>query len=176
MSYDKGTFLKLFNTLSFSLSLNDGSTAANIHSFTTSECENGITFSEESRFCLDVNDGRVRVRRLPGERFFDCCIKEHDRYGGGSVMVWGGITWTGKTELIRVEGNLTGQRYVDEIILPVAVPYLNRAGNQLTFQQDNARPHTAPASSIPMIRPLSKSVVCLRPTRFMVSEHMHAYR
>lgn len=102
-----------------------------------------IMFTDESRFCLDVNDGRVRVRRLPGERFFDCCIREHDRYGGGSVMAWAGITWDGKTQLIRVDGNLTAQRYVDEIIDPVVVPYIRQQRQEVTFQQDNARPHTA---------------------------------
>jgi hypothetical protein len=30
--------------------------------------------------------------RMPGERYADCCVTEHDRFGGGSVMVWAGIS------------------------------------------------------------------------------------
>ena len=36
------------------------------------------------------------------------CIAEHDRYGGGSVMVWAGISAQGKTDLHVIEnGTLT---------------------------------------------------------------------
>ena len=33
-------------------------------------------------------------------------------FGGGSVMVWGGIMGDKKTELVVVRGNLTAQGYV----------------------------------------------------------------
>jgi transposase len=41
-----------------------------------------------------------------------------------------------------VLGNLTAQKYCDEIIEPVVVLYLQQ-GNVGIFQHDNARPHTA---------------------------------
>ena len=100
-----------------------------------------IVFSDESRFCLDFSDGRRRVRRLPTERFLEACIAEHDCYGGGSVMVWGAISLNGRSQLVVIHGNLTGQRYVDEILQPVLVPFL-RNDPASTFQQDNARSHT----------------------------------
>ena len=58
-------------------------------------------------------------------------------------MVWGGISYRGKTDLVVVNGNLTGARYLDQIVDPHILPYLraNRPGFQL--QQDNARPHVA---------------------------------
>ena len=49
-------------------------------------------------------------------------------------MVWAGIYHHGKTELVTVPGNLNSQRYCDEILKPVALPFM---------QQHNARPHTA---------------------------------
>lgn len=100
-----------------------------------------VLWTDESRFTLDFNDGRIRVHRLPSERFAPCCVKEHDRYGGGSVMVWAGIWHNGKTPAIVVKGTLTGQRYADEIVTPVVVPAVT--SNQLIFQDDNARPHRA---------------------------------
>jgi hypothetical protein len=40
----------------------------------------------------------------------DCCVAEHDRFRGGSVMVWGGINITGKTDMHVIAGNRTGIR------------------------------------------------------------------
>ena len=40
-------------------------------------------------------------------------------------MIWGAISFHGRSELIRVQGNLTGHRYRDEILAPVVLPFLN---------------------------------------------------
>ena len=58
-------------------------------------------------------------------------------------MIWGGITAQHHTNVIIVEGNLKGVRYRDEIMKPVVVSFLRQHGPRFTFQQDNARPHTA---------------------------------
>jgi len=100
-----------------------------------------VFFTDESRFTLFRHDGRRRVYRRRGERFADCCVLERDRFGGGSIMVWGGISHGLKSPLIVIAGNLTGVRYRDEILLPVAIPLVQQ--NNLIFQQDNARPHVA---------------------------------
>ena len=42
-----------------------------------------------------------------------------------------------------VEGNLTGQRYRDEIIGPLVLPFWRRHGPGITFQHDNVWPHIA---------------------------------
>jgi hypothetical protein len=49
-------------------------------------------------------DGRRRVYRRRGERFADACVLERDRFGGGSVMVWGGISHGLKSPLIVTAG------------------------------------------------------------------------
>ena len=60
-------------------------------------------------------------------------------------MVWGAISSGFRSDLIIMNGTLTARRYIDEILAPVLVPLLRRqVGNQqLTFQQDNARAHSA---------------------------------
>ena len=101
-----------------------------------------VLFSDESRFCLRKLDGRIKVWRCPGKRFADCCVDRVTPFGGGSVMVWGGISAVGKTPLIVINGNMTAQRYRDEVLQPVALPYLRRnLGPNAVFQDDNARPH-----------------------------------
>ena len=62
-------------------------------------------------------------------------------FGGGSVMVWGGIAHGIKSQLIIVAGNMTAVKYRDEILRPVAVPLVQQ--RNLILQQDNARPHVA---------------------------------
>ena len=101
-----------------------------------------VLFSDESRFNLNHHDGRIRVSRIRGERFADNCLVERDRSGGGSVMVWGGIMGRRKINLIVVQGSLSAQGYINQILQPEAVPFLQRHGPAI-LMDDNARPHVA---------------------------------
>ena len=100
-----------------------------------------VLFTDESRFTLYRADDRCRVYRRRGERFADAYVVERDRFGGGSVMVWGGTAHGIKSQLIIVVGNMTAVRYREEILRPVAVPLVQQ--RNLILQQDNARPHVA---------------------------------
>ncbi|GFX36944.1 transposable element Tcb1 transposase [Trichonephila clavipes] len=57
------------------------------------------------------------------------------------VMVWRVIAYDSRSTLIGMQGTLTGQRYVDDILLPRVGHFLNGPPGAI-FQQDNARPHT----------------------------------
>ncbi|KAK7483344.1 hypothetical protein BaRGS_00025404 [Batillaria attramentaria] len=61
-----------------------------------------------------------------------------------------GASWCGagcdggdRTPLVMVDGNLTAQRYIDQIIRPVVLPYLQQQPHGVLYQQDTAPPHTA---------------------------------
>ena len=101
-----------------------------------------VLFSDESRFNLRHHDGRIRVFRTRGERFADNCLIERYRFGGRSVMVWGGIMGRRKTNLIVMQGNLNAQGYINQILQPEAVLFLQRHGPAI-LMHDNARPHVA---------------------------------
>jgi len=58
-------------------------------------------------------------------------------------MVWAGISMTRKTRLLVIGGTLTAVRYRDEILDPIALPYLQNLGPNAILQDDNARPHRA---------------------------------
>ena len=96
---------------------------------------------ETVQFLLDMLDRRRRVWRRRGERYANCAIVEHDRYRGGSLMVWGGISVRSRTELLVLNGTLTGQRYINEVLQPVVLPFVQH--NHVVLQDDNARPHRA---------------------------------
>ena len=103
-----------------------------------------VLFTDESRFTLSTSDRRDRVWRRRGERSAACNILQHDRFGGGSVMVWGGISLGGRTALhVLARGSLTAIRYRDEILRPLVRPYAGAVGPGFLLMQDNARPHVA---------------------------------
>lgn len=103
-----------------------------------------VLFTDESRFTVRHADGRTRVYRRVHERYTDPCVLRHDRFGGGSVMVWGGIATNRRTELVVIPGNLNAQRYREDILTPHVLPFMQAHGG--IFQQDNARPHVARAN------------------------------
>lgn len=104
-------------------------------------------FSDEVRLCLRHTDRRRRVYRRIGEEHADACVERVTAFGGGSIMVWGGISLRGKTQLVVVDGNLNSERYINQILSPHVVPFAQRIGDDFVFQQDNARPHTAQATA-----------------------------
>lgn len=61
----------------------------------------------------------IMVWSQSNERYRDCCVMECDQFGGGSVLVWGGISYDGRTDLHIIMVRLT----VNEILMPHVIPY-----------------------------------------------------
>ncbi|UYV70741.1 ITP [Cordylochernes scorpioides] len=101
-----------------------------------------VVFSDESRFCLSSESRRVRVWRRRGERSNPAAIVERPTVRQRGIMVWGAIAYDSRSPLLRIQGTMTAQRYVDDVLRPVTLPYLQGVPNDL-YQQDNARQHTA---------------------------------
>ncbi|UYV65486.1 hypothetical protein LAZ67_3004489 [Cordylochernes scorpioides] len=101
-----------------------------------------VVFSDESRFCLSSDSRRIRVWRRRGERSNPAAIVERPTVRQRGIMVWGAIAYDSRSPLLRIQGTMTAQRYVDDLLRPVTLPYLQGVPNAL-YQQDNARPHTA---------------------------------
>ncbi|GFX66373.1 transposable element Tcb1 transposase [Trichonephila clavipes] len=78
-----------------------------------------VLFSDESRFSLSSDCRRQLIWRESGTAYRPENIQEKDRYPACSIMVWAGIIINGRTCLHGVaNGTMTGQRYIDEILLP----------------------------------------------------------
>ncbi|UYV62480.1 Transposase [Cordylochernes scorpioides] len=101
-----------------------------------------VVFSDESRFCLSSDSRRVRVSGRRGERSNPAAIVERPTVRQRGIMAWGAIAYDSRSPLLRIQGTMTAQRYVDDVLRPVTLPYLQGVPNAL-YQQDNARPHTA---------------------------------
>ncbi len=75
-----------------------------------------------------------------GERFTDVNVVNRVAHGGGGVMVWAGLCYGQRTQVHFIDGILNAQRYRDEILSPIVVPFIHN--HHLVLQHDNAR--TAP--------------------------------
>lgn len=101
-------------------------------------------FSDEKKFNLDGPDGcQFYWHDLRKERErFSCNVA-----GGGSVMIWGGFSYYGKTELAFLEGKQNSSKYVETLkqYLVSAIADLKRqsGSSMVIFQQDNASIHTS---------------------------------
>ncbi|GFV70911.1 transposable element Tcb2 transposase [Trichonephila clavipes] len=78
-----------------------------------------VLFTNESRFSLSSDSHRILSWRERGSRNHPSNIIVRDRYGGRSVLVWGGIMLGSRTDLhIFDAGSVNGTRYCNEILLP----------------------------------------------------------
>ncbi|GFU56117.1 transposable element Tcb2 transposase [Trichonephila clavipes] len=87
---------------------------------------------------------RIFIWRDRGSRNNLASVHESVRFGCGEVLVYGGISIDGRTDLYIIrDGPLTARRYSDEILRPIVVPYAATIGDDFILMDDNCRPHRA---------------------------------
>ncbi|GFX10476.1 transposable element Tcb2 transposase [Trichonephila clavipes] len=103
-----------------------------------------VLFSDESRFSVYPNNRRIFIWRDRCSRNNPAFVHESVRFGGGGVLVYGGISIDGCTDpyIIR-DGPLTARHYRDEILRPIVVLYAAAIGDDFILMDDNCRPHRA---------------------------------
>ncbi|GFW21113.1 transposable element Tcb2 transposase [Trichonephila clavipes] len=101
-----------------------------------------VLFSDESRFSLPSDCRRQLIWRESGTAYRPENIQEKDRYPTCSIMVWAGIMINGRTRLhVVANGTMTGQRYIDEVLLPHVRLFRGAVGDKFVFMDDNATCH-----------------------------------
>ncbi len=95
----------------------------------------GVLFTDESRFSLYRADGRQRVWRRMGEWFADINVVDQVAHGGGGVMIWAGVCYGQRTQVHFIDGILNAQRYPEDILRPIVVPFIN--DHYLMLQHNN---------------------------------------
>ncbi|GFS67185.1 transposable element Tcb2 transposase [Trichonephila clavipes] len=100
------------------------------------------SFFDESRFSVQQNNRSIFIWRDLGSRNNPTFVHESVRFGGGGVLVYGGISIDGHTDLYIIrDGPLTARRYRDEISRPFVVPYAAAIGDDFILMDDNCRPY-----------------------------------
>jgi hypothetical protein len=99
-----------------------------------------VWFSDKSSFMLPKRDGRTRVYRRRNGRFARHCVHEVEKVDGGSVMMWGAISYARNTQLVQVHipGNLNAARYRVEVLTPHMLPAMNLHRNVFSARQRSA--------------------------------------
>ncbi|GFX93057.1 transposable element Tcb2 transposase [Trichonephila clavipes] len=101
-----------------------------------------VLFSDESRFNLSSDCRRQLIWRESGTAYRPENMQEKDRYPTCSIMVWAGIMINGRTRLhVVANGTMTGQRYIDEVLLPHVRLFRAAVGDKFVFMDDNATCH-----------------------------------
>ncbi|GFU50527.1 transposable element Tcb2 transposase [Trichonephila clavipes] len=101
-----------------------------------------VLFSDESRFSLSSDCRRQLIWHEDGAAYRPENIQEKNRYPTCSIMVWAGIMINGRTRLhVVANGTMTGQRYIDEALLPHVRLFRGAVGDKFVFMYDNATCH-----------------------------------
>ncbi|GFW90642.1 transposable element Tcb2 transposase [Trichonephila clavipes] len=97
-----------------------------------------------SRFSVYPNNRHIFIWRDRGSRNNPAFVNESVRFGGREVLVYGGISIDGRTDLYIIrDGPLTARLYRDEILRPIVVPYAAAIGDDFILMDDNCWPHRA---------------------------------
>jgi transposase len=99
-----------------------------------------VLFTDEAPFYVGSTGGRVWVHLRQGERPPEAQTMPRLRRPGPRIMVWGAIRRSGVGPLVRVNGNLTANRYLE--ILNEVIPQIQRNHN-FVWMHDNAPAHRA---------------------------------
>ncbi|GFX62775.1 transposable element Tcb2 transposase [Trichonephila clavipes] len=101
-----------------------------------------VLFLDESRFSLSSDCRRQLIWCESGTAYRPENIREKDQYPTCSIMVWAGIMINGRTRLhVVANGTMTGQRYIDEVLLPHVRLFRGAVGDKFVFMDDNATCH-----------------------------------
>ena len=116
------------------------------HQHWTNAQWSNVLFTDESSFSVSIGDNRLYCYRRSNERYIDDCIQQSPNRGYGSINIWGGIIGGRRLPLVRLYGRLTGETYINNILIPHILPFITnerRLNNIIPVQQDNTPPHTA---------------------------------
>ncbi|GFW06884.1 transposable element Tcb2 transposase [Trichonephila clavipes] len=97
-----------------------------------------------SRFSVHPDNRRIFIWRDRGSKNNPAFVHESVRFAFGGVLVYGGISIDGRTDIYIIrDGPLTVCRYRDKILRPIVVPYAAAIGDDFILMDDNCRPHHA---------------------------------
>ena len=74
-----------------------------------------MIFVDEKKYLIHSKSfgGNVYVRCLLEDRYKPQNIFGSVKFDGGGLNFWGGVSYFGLTDIIKIDGNLTGDKYCD---------------------------------------------------------------
>ena len=114
------------------------------HQHWTMEDWKKVVWSDETKINRLGSDGRKWVWKKAGEGLSDRLVQGTQKFGGGSVMVWGCMLWDGPGYACKIDGKMDGNLYTKilEEDLQESLTYYDKDPGDVIFQQDNDPKHT----------------------------------
>lgn len=100
-----------------------------------------VFWTDESKFEIFGSKRRTYVRRSVNKKMLPACITPTVKHGGGSVMVWGGFSFNGISQLYRIKGILEKKQYHKILVHKVVPAGMQLIGRGFIMQQDNDPKH-----------------------------------
>ena len=117
---------------------------ANAYKDWTLEDWKKVIWSDETKINCLGSDGCKWVWKKTGEGLSDRVVQGTVKFGGGSVMMWGCMTWEGVGYAAKIDGRMDGDLYLqilkDELLN--SLQYYGLDPSTMIFQQDNDPKHT----------------------------------
>ena len=97
-----------------------------------------IIYTDECRFSLDGPDHFKSWQLHSRDNVWERPSRANN---GGSIMIYGAISYDGKLLIRKINEYLNGERYLN-LLKEDIIPTLKQRYGNICLQQDNARPHT----------------------------------
>ena len=119
---------------------------AHAHKDWTVEDWKRVIWSDETKINCLGSDGHKWVWKRPGEGLNDRLVKGTVKFAGGSVMIWGCMTWHGVGYAVKIDGMMDGDLYLqilkDELLNTIqyhGLDHLTSSFSRIMIQSTHAR-------------------------------------
>lgn len=102
-----------------------------------------VIWTDESKFELKNQKRRKRTWIPKGKQLQSKYTQATVKHGGGSLLVWGCFSWKGVGKIVKIDGIMTGQTYVNILQENLGPSVRKMKMGRYIFQQDNDPKHTS---------------------------------
>ena len=104
-----------------------------------------VISSDETKVNRLTSDRCEWVYKKAGDGLSDRLVKGTQKFGGGSLMIWGCMTWDGPGYATKIDGRMDAELYCQilEEELQESLAYYGKTVEDVIFQQDNNPKHTS---------------------------------
>ena len=94
-----------------------------------------VVWSDETKINRLGSDGRKWVWKKAREGLSDRLVQGTQKFGGGSLMMWGCMLWDGVEYACKIDGKMDGDLYIKilEDDLQASLNYYGKTVNDITF-------------------------------------------
>lgn len=102
-----------------------------------------VIWSDETKINRMGSDGKKWAWKKRGEHLSERLVQPTVKHGGGSLMLWGCMSWEGVGHAAKIDGKMDAELYCsileDELL--ASIKYFKKKCKDTLFQQDNASIH-----------------------------------